>query len=175
MIKKIGTVLLSTLLASSLYAADITESQKFIGVEVSITEVQGKGPSDIASNVSNGTSVGIRLGAQNNEWRTTVGLNYFDAEGRNVEKLYGSIDYFFLKTEVSESLIFKPFLGFTVGYANYESDEIEADGFVYGGQAGILIDISENVSVDVGYKYTLSNSSEFDHSGDVVFGLNYQY
>jgi opacity protein-like surface antigen len=175
MIKKIGMVLLSTWLTSSLYAADITESQKFIGVEVSITEVQGDGPSDIANNVSNGTSIGIRIGAMNDEWRTTVGLNYFDAEGRNVEKLYGSIDYFFLKTEVSESLVFKPFLGFTVGYANYESNEVDSDGFIYGGQAGILMDVFDNVSVDVGYRYTLSNSSEFDHSGDVVFGLNYQY
>jgi len=175
MIKKIGMVLLSTLLASSLYAADIAESQKFIGVEVSITEVQGEGPSDIASNVSNGTSVGIRLGAQNDEWRTTVGLNYFDAEGRNVEKLYGSIDYFFLKTEVSESLVFKPFLGFTVGYANYESSEVDSDGFIYGGQAGVLIDVFDNVSFDVGYRYTLSNASVFDHNQDIYFGLNYQY
>ena len=175
MVKKMRMVLLSTLLGSSLYAIDIAESQKFIGVEVSISEVQGNGPSDISSNISNGTSVGIQLGAMNDEWRTTVGLNYFDNEDRNVEELYGSVDYFFLKTEVSESLIFNPFIGFTVGYANYESPGVDADGFVYGGQAGLMIDVLDNVSLNTGYRYTLSNTSEFDHQGDVFFGLNYQY
>ena len=175
MIKKIKILFVGILLGSSLYATNITESQKFIGVEVSMTEVQGDGPSETKSNLSNGTSIGLRLGAQNEEWRTTIGLNYFDAEGRNVEKLYGSIDYFFLKIDTSESLVFNPFLGFTVGYANYESTEVDDNGFVYGGQVGLVIDMLENISFDIGYRYTLSNASVFDHSSDVFFGLNYQY
>jgi len=175
MVEKIRIVLLSTLLCSSLYAIDIEESQKFIGVEVSISEVQGNGPSDIASNISNGISAGIQLGAMNSEWRTTIGLSYFDNEGRNVEKLYGSIDYFFLKTDILESSVFNPFIGFTVGYANYESNEVDADGFIYGGQAGLMINLLDNLNLNVGYRYTLSNASEFDHESDVFFGLNYQY
>lgn len=175
MVKKIGMVLLGTLLSGSLYAVDIKESQKFIGVEVSMTEVQGDGPSDIASNTSSGTSIGLRLGAQNGEWRTTVGLNYFDAEGRNVEKLYGAVDYFFLSTDVGGSLVFNPFLGFTVGYANYESNEVDEDGFTYGGQVGLMVDVYDSVSLDVGYRYTLSSSDMFDHDQDVFFGINYQY
>jgi len=175
MIKKTRILIVSILLGSSLYATNITESQKFIGVDVSMTEVQGDGPSEIKSNLSNGTSIGLRLGAQNEEWRTTIGLNYFDAEGRNVEKLYGSIDYFFFKTDGSESSIFNPFLGFSVGYANYESSEVDEDGFVYGGQAGLIIELLDDVSLDIGYRYTLSNSSVFDHASDVFFGLNYQY
>ena len=175
MIKKARILVIGILLGSSLNAGNITENQKFIGVEVSISEVQGNGPSDIASNISNGTSIGIQLGAMNDEWRTTIGLGYFDNEGRNVEKLYGSIDYFFLKTDVSESLVFNPFLGFTIGYANYESSEVDANGFIYGGQAGLMVNLLDNINLNVGYRYTLSNASEFDHEGDVFFGLNYQY
>jgi opacity protein-like surface antigen len=175
MVKQIGMVLLSTVLGSSLYAGDMSESQKFIGVEVSISEVQGDGPSDIATNISNGTSFGLRLGAQNDEWRTMIGLTYFDAEGRNVERLYGSVDYLFLPSDISDSLVFKPFIGMNVGYQNYESNEIDEDGFVYGGQAGVIINAFDNLSVDVSYRYTLSNEVAFDHSGDVVFGFNYNY
>ena len=175
MVKKIGIVLLSTLLGNSLYAANLSEGEKFIGVEVSISEVQGDGPSDVANNISNGTSIGLRLGAQNEEWRTMVGLTYFDAEGRNVERLYGSIDYFFLTSDTGESFVFKPFIGVNVGYANYESTEVDQDGMVYGGQAGVVVNALDNLSIDVGYRYSLSSSPAFDHTGDVVFGFNYQY
>ena len=175
MMKQILIGALSVILGSSLYAGDLSESQKFIGVEIGITEVQGDGPSEDASNLSNGTSFGVRLGAQNEEWRTMVGLQYFDAEGRNVEKLYGSIDYFFLSRGASSEMILKPFIGVNVGYANYESNEVDANGFTYGGEAGVIVDVLENMNVDIGYKYSLSNSDVFDHSADVFFGLNYQY
>lgn len=168
-------ILLNTLIASAVFAQDLTESQKFIGVEISITEVQGDGPSDIASNLSNGTTFGLRLGAQNEEWRTTIGLTYFDAEGRNIERLYGAIDYFFLPSNLTDSSVFKPFIGGNVGYQNYESNEVDEDGFVYGGQAGMLIDVSNSIDADISYRYTLSGEEAFDHSSDVVFGFNYQY
>ena len=175
MVKKIGTALLSILLGNSLYAGNLSEGEKFIGVEVSISEVQGDGPSDIAGNISNGTSFGVRLGAQNEEWRTMVGLTYFDAEGRNVERLYGSIDYFFLGSDTDESWVVKPFIGLNVGYANYESIEVDQSGMVYGGQAGAVVNVLDNLSADIGYRYSLSTSAAFDHTGDVVFGFNYQY
>ena len=175
MVKKIGTVLLSVLLGNSLYAGNLSEGEKFIGVEVSISEVQGDGPSDLSANISNGTSIGLRLGAQNEEWRTMVGLTYFDAEGRNVERLYGSIDYFFLGSDTDESWVIKPFIGVNIGYANYESEEVDQDGMVYGGQAGAVVNVLDNLSADIGYRYSLSTSAAFDHTGDVVFGFNYQY
>jgi len=175
MIKKIGILFVSILFVNPLYSGNITESKKFIGVEISVTEVQGDGPSEIKSNMSNGTSVGLRLGAENEEWRTTIGLNYFDAEGRNVEKLYGAIDYFFLKRNLSKSSIISPFIGFTVGYVNYESTKVDENGFVYGGQVGLDLNVFNNISLDVGYRYMLSSAQLFDHSSDVFFGLIYHY
>jgi len=171
MVKKIAMVLLCAALGSSVQAREITESQKFIGVEVSITEVQGKEPGD----KSNDASYGLRVGAQNEQWRTMFTLNYFDSGEHNVEKLFLSVDYFFLKTDVYDSYALQPYLGVNLGYMNFEETGVDADGFVYGMQGGVVLDVTDAIGLDVGYRYSLSSADELDHTGDVVFGINYQY
>ena len=173
MVKKITIALLCVVLGTTVYARNISESQKFIGVEVSITEVQGEQPNDKSDDVS----YGIRVGAQNEQWRTMFTLNYFDSGDHNVEKLFLSVDYFFLKTDFMDNHAFQPYLGGNIGYMNYESKtpNIDADGFIYGFQGGVVLDVIEDIGFDVGYRYSLSSADEFDHTGDVVFGLNYQY
>lgn len=171
MVKKIGIVLLCVALGSTLYAREISESQAFIGVEVGITEVQGEQPND----KSDGQSFGIRIGSQNEQWRTMFALSYFDSVEHNVEKLFLSIDYFFMKTDVYDSYALQPYMGVNVGYMNYESIGVDADGLLYGMQAGAALDVTDSVGLDVGYRYSLSSADELDHTGDVVFGLNYRY
>ncbi|HHD79942.1 MAG TPA: hypothetical protein ENK98_09995 [Epsilonproteobacteria bacterium] len=171
MVKKIGMVLLCTMFGSSLYAEQIVDNQKFIGVEVSITEVQGEQPGD----TSRGQSYGLRVGAQNEKWRTMFTLNYFDSGEHNVEKLFLSVDYFFMKTDVYDSYALQPYLGLNLGYMNFESIGINANGFVYGMQGGMVLDMTEKIGLDLGYRYSLSSANELDHTGDVVFGINYQY
>jgi len=175
MVKKIGMVLLCTLLGGAVYARDISESQKFIGVEISISEVQGQAASELEGSISNGTSFGLRLGAQNEQWRTMFGLTYFDNEGRNVEKLYLSIDYFFLKYDVINNYAVQPYIGGNVGYMNYESIGVDEDGFVYGGQGGVILGLTEKIDFDLAYRYSLSSALALDHIGETVFGLNYRY
>lgn len=171
MVKKLGIVLLCTALGSSVYARDISESQKFIGVEVSITEVQGNQPSD----TSHDQSYGVRVGAQNEQWRTMFTLNYFDSGEHNVEKLFLSVDYFFLKSDVIDNYALQPYLGLNAGYMNFESTGVDESGFLYGMQAGAILDVTEDIGLDLGYRYSLSSSDALDHTGDVVFGVNYQY
>lgn len=172
MVKKIAMVLLCAALGSSVQAREITESQKFIGVEVSITEVQGQQVSD----KSNDVSYGLRVGAQNEQWRTMFTLNYFDSGEQNVEKLFLSVDYFFLKTDVYDSYALQPYLGVNLGYMNYESTmENDASGLLYGMQGGVVLDVTDAIGLDIGYRYSLSSADELDHTGDVVFGINYQY
>jgi len=175
MVKKIGIALLCMALGTALQARDISESQKFIGVEVSITEVQGQAASETDGSTSNGTTFGFRIGAQNEQWRTMFVLNYFDDEGRNVEKLFLSLDYFFLKTDVYDSYALQPYMGVNMGYMNYESNNIDESGFLYGMQAGVALEVVEKISLDLGYRYSLSSADALDHTGDVVFGVNYQY
>ena len=171
MVKKIGMALLCVALGTTVYARDISESQKFIGVEVSITEVQGEQPGDKSDDVS----YGVRVGAKNEQWRTMFTLNYFDSGEHNVEKLFLSVDYFFLKTDFMDNYALQPYLGINAGYMNYESTGIDADGFLYGMQGGVVLDVTEDIGFDLGYRYSLSNADELDHTGDVVFGLNYRY
>jgi len=45
----------------------------------------------------------------------------------------------------------------------------------YGGEAGVIFDVTENIDVDVAYQYTLSTAKAFDHVGNVKMGINYKY
>ena len=189
MVKRIGIALLCASLGSTLYAGDnISESRPFIGLELGYSTVQGDVggfyPGDIIKDYE-GSDIeyGIRLGAQKEEWRTTISFNYFDGDEdgikQNYEKVLASIDYFFLNSEDSK---FKPFLGANVGYLNYEStSDIDMSGLVYGAQAGVVFSITDSIDMDLQYRYSLSNATQedhdasLDHIGGVVFGVNYIY
>ncbi len=189
MVKKIGMALLCVSLGSTLYARDdISESRPFIGLEIGYSTVQGDVggfyPGEIIKDYE-GSDIefGVRLGAQKDEWRTTLSFNYFDGDEdgkkQNYEKGLASIDYFFLNSEENN---FKPFLGANVGYINYEStDDIDMSGLIYGAQAGVVLGVTDNVDLDLMYRYTLSNATQddrdtgLDHIGGVVFGINYIY
>ncbi len=171
MVKKIAIVALCAVMGSSLYAKDIFSGQKFVGLEVGATEVQG----DTVRGDENGVEFGLRIGAQTNQWRSTVLLDYFDKNEQNTEKLMIAVDYFFLD-QTSEQSYFKPYLGVNAGYMNYEvSNTPDINGFLYGAQVGFVAEVLEHIDVDLGYRYSLSSADEFDHSGSVVFGINYLY
>lgn len=171
MLRKIGMFLLYVALGNEAYANTLSESQKFIGLETSITEVQGAQP----SNTSDDVSYGLRLGAENEEWRTMFVINYYDSDVHNVEKAFLALDYFFLKSNTANNYALQPYLGLNVGYMNYESSTEDVSGLIYGGQAGIVLDVMSNIDLDVGYRYSLSSSDEFDHTGEVIFGINYKF
>ena len=173
-------------LASSLYAReDISKSKPFIGLEIGYATVQGDVggffPREIISDYEGlDIEYGIRLGAQKEKWRTTLTFNYFDGteDGyeQNYEKGLISFDYFVLDNETV-----KPYIGINGGYLNYEStNDIDMSGFLYGAQAGIVINIAGKVDLDLMYRYSLSNATMEDHDeigldniGSIVFGVNY--
>jgi opacity protein-like surface antigen len=189
MIKKIGITLLCVALGTSLYAReDISLSKPFIGLEIGYATVQGDVggffPGDVFRDYE-GSDVefGIRIGAKKDEWRTTLSFNYFDGEEdgkeQNYEKGLASVDYFFLNSNGSK---LQPFIGVNVGYINYEStNNIDMSGFIYGAQAGIVVSITDNIDLDLQYRYSLSNATHddrdasLDHIDSIVFGINYVY
>jgi len=171
MVKKIAMVLLCTALGNSVYARDISESQTFLGVEVGLTEVQGEQPSDESDDVS----YGLRLGAQNEQWRTMFALNYFDSGEHNIEKFFLSVDYFLLESNVLEDSLIRPYIGVNVGYMNFESTGVDESGLLYGMQGGVVFSIVENIDFDISYRYSLSNTDALDHTSDVVFGIHYRF
>jgi len=179
MTKKLAVLLMSIGLGTSLYGIDLSKSKTFIGLEIGYTEVQGTvgyGPENAEQFEQdfigdNELEFGFRIGAQNDEWRTTFLFDYYDStdNDQNYEKGLFTIDYFPFANESA----FKPYLGFNVGYANYESTYVDDSGFLYGGQAGVVLEAGEAINLDLGYRYSLSQADELDHIGSVVFGVNY--
>jgi opacity protein-like surface antigen len=116
---------------------------------------------------------GVRIGAQNGQWRTMFIFDYYDSSDndQNVEQGYLALDYFVFENESK----FKPYIGVNIGYANYESTYVDDSGFLYGGQAGILFGVTETIDMDISYRYSLSDADAFDHIGSIIFGVNYLF
>jgi len=183
--KKIGISLFGVMALSGLgWAGDVYTSNGFVGLEVSGTRLQADTAGFYQETNYEGENVefGIRIGAQNEEWRTMFVFNYFDSsdDNQNYEKGLFELDYFLTSGNPGE-VTFQPFIGVNVGYMNYESDgegltsNISESGFLYGGQAGISINFSEAVNLDVMYRYSLTDFDHTDHIESVVVGLNYSF
>lgn len=176
MVKKIGIACLYIALGSALNAAEISDSQTFIGVEVGYSEVQGE-RIGLLENTDSDVSYGFRIGAQNTEWRTTFLYNYYDNSDtdQNVEQGLFTLDYFLLGNQSSSESMFRPYIGANVGYANYESSFVEDSGMLYGAQAGFVVNVAETVDLDFAYRYSLSSGDALDHVGGFVFAMNYLF
>jgi hypothetical protein len=167
-----------TIMASTVVASESFSSDKFIGVEVGSTQLQGDigGILAVADNKVTGIEYGLKIGAQKNIWRTTLSLDFFDKEDQNTEKFIGTFDYFFLQNDdMKKRMTIDPYFGINVGYVNYESTGIDESGVLYGGQAGIVVHMVDSLDVDLSYRYSLSSLDSLDHSGSVTLGLNYFY
>ena len=176
MMRKAAVFLMSIGLGTSLYGIDISRSKTFIGLEIGYTEVQGtRGYGNNSFEYDfigdNELEFGFRIGAQNGQWRTTFLFDYYDStdNDQNYEKGLFTIDYFLFESDSP----LKPYIGFNIGYANYESTYVDDSGFLYGGQAGIVLEAGEVINLDLGYRYSLSQADDLDHIGSVVFGVNY--
>jgi len=173
MVRKIASVLLSTMIGSSLYAGDYDANTKsFLGLEVGAATVNGD-RSDGFKHNGNAVEYGVRLGAQNDEWRATFALDYYNSssDDQKMQKGYGMVDYFFTGSHAS----IRPFIGANIGYAHYESTLVDANGLLYGGQAGIVVGVGTNIDLDLSYRYSLMQVNAVNDTGNIVFGFNYIY
>ena len=184
MMKKIMAVLAGILLSSVLYAGNYSEGKKFIGLEIGAAQIQGGVYLDILDPFSydqfyegSGVAFGLRLGAQNDKYRTTLLYNYYDNvdEDQKLQMGLVTIDYYVISTEAS-SVTIKPFIGLNIGYMGYESTFVDESDFLYGGQAGVVVNVSEQIDIDLSYRYSLTYESiAMDHFGVLMLGVNYLY
>ena len=116
---------------------------------------------------------GLRIGAQNEEWRATFALDYFDSgsDDQTMQKGYGMVDYFFMGNDATV----RPFVGGNIGYAHYESTLVDKNGLLYGAQAGVVVGVGENIDLDLSYRYSLMQVDAVNDTGSIVFGFNYVY
>ena len=161
-------------LGSAVYAESAPGDRKFIGLEVGAGQVQGD---TLFAPNHDGDAVeyGVRLGAQTEEWRTMFIFDYFDSsdDDQSVEKGLLTVDYFIYNSGTEMSI--RPFIGINVGYANYESTFFDDSGFLYGGQAGVVIGITPQIDLDLSYRYSLSEMDVMDHTSSFTFGFNYLF
>ena len=189
MVKKLGIALLCAALGTTLYAReDISTSKLFIGLELESTNVDSSTDvflgNDLKFSIDSDSTVeyGVRLGAEKEDWRTTLLYTYYNntehnnynnkEQDREVTMNKGSmlLDYFLWSTGSSDYNI-KPYIGAHIGYMSYEVSGIvktvnhpdvnviyaDDTGLFYGGQAGIAMTISEVVELDLSYKYSLTS------------------
>jgi len=158
---------------NSRQVSDATEV--FIGVELGAAMVQGDTPLEINHDGS-GASIGLRIGAQNTEWRTMAIVDLYDSDDDDQRYTRGflQVDYYVMASRFATTA-FRPYMGINGGYLKYESTGIDESGVSYGGQVGFTAAVSENIDFDVAFRYSITNPDEIDHIGNVVFGVNYLY
>ncbi|HHH53604.1 MAG TPA: hypothetical protein ENK91_08095 [Bacteroidetes bacterium] len=164
------------LTASLLHARDEFSSERILGIEVGYSGVNSLNEIGM-SQLTNEVEAGLRIGAQNDEWRTTIVANFMKAEGRYYQKVMLDFDRFvWASLYETDSIVFKPFLGAHVGWLRYtEASSLGDNGLAYGGQMGLALNVLNEVDFDLSYKYTLTNMKSVDNMDSVVFGVNYIY
>jgi len=162
------------------YDMEANPSKVFIGVQVGAAWVQGSHKNDLNYKTS-GLSYGVRLGAQNSEWRTMLTFDRFKNDEASYERGEVHADYLLHVMNGISGIGITPFIGVNGGYANYEAKaapgkpSINESGITYGGEAGVIFDVTENIDVDLMYQYSMSRADAFDHVGNLKVGVNYKY
>ena len=170
-------IVLATVATISLtHAVDDFSSERLLGIEVGYTTVNSSNA--IGQNISNSNpELGLRLGAQNKEWRTTVHASFMSAKnGTKYQKAMIDFDRFvWASLYKTDSIVFKPYLGGHIGWLHYTDDFTSANGLAYGGQMGLTLNVLNQVDFDLGYRYTMSDVSKVNDMSSFVFSANYLY
>ncbi len=211
MVKKIATACLCMALGSSLYAKNMSEDNVFIGLELESTKLDTSIKLDVNDfylgqfdeTSDSMTEYGLRIGAENEEWRATLLYTYADNKDAGVKETTNKgsllLDYFFWSSGGLDYEI-KPYLGLHVGYMNYEVTTdlglginrriVDSSGMFYGAQLGVALNVSEVVGFDISYKYSVTSieddeliingsgdslayESSLDNMGTIAFSVNY--
>lgn len=182
--KVAATLFLGMALSSSLYSEDYSIGKKFLGLEVGAAQIQGGvylDPFDALSydQYFEGSDItyGLRFGAQNDQYRSTLLWDYYDNvdEDQNLQMGLVTVDYYVLSQDAAAVTV-KPYIGINLGYSRYQATLVDESAFLYGGQAGVAASVSDQVDIDLGYRYSLAyNAHSFDHFGAFMLGLNYLY
>jgi len=146
----------------------------FVGVEGSAVisaEADGKDTS--------GMSLGLRFGAQNVEWRTMAILEkYGSSEDYNdyIRALL-QIDYYFLGSDnlMLDTFAIRPYAGVNAGGLSLDTQSENVKTITYGGQVGATMNVTNNIDLDIGYRYNLATSDLVDHTSNITVGLHYKY
>jgi opacity protein-like surface antigen len=169
-------ILFTIITISSLISAkDSFTSERFLGIEAGYGKVSSTNIIGVKEE-NNGVEFGLRIGAQNREWRTTISGHHFSKNGQKYFRTILTFDRFmWASLYKTDRIIFKPYLGGHIGWLKYSDNNLEDNGFIYGTQAGLAWNVLKEVDFDLGYRYSFSDIKSVDDIGSVVFAVNYLY
>ena len=168
--------LLVTVLFSFSHAVDEFSSERLLGIEVGYTSLESENAIGINETLKN-AEFGLKIGTQNEEWRTQLIGNFFTKDGVKSQKVMLQFDHFVWSSLYKiDNIVFKPYLGGHIGWMKYTDDVSSSDNsMVYGGQLGVSWNVLNEVDFDLGYRYSVTNIEKLSNIGTVAFGVNYIY
>ncbi|MGA5589444.1 hypothetical protein ACPCHW_24640 [Pseudomonas siliginis] len=176
---RLNKLLLAFTLLGSSIAANADDTSNFAGLTFGQTSDKidkshalnnNLGNPNVSGAIDGNNTYGMRLGQQNSQGRYYATYDNVSGSHNGVklrqENLLGSYDLFY---PVGGST--KLFGGATAGLTKLTQDSPgfsrDSDiGYAIGGQVGVLQQVSQNTSVELGYRYLRSNAStEMKESG----------
>ncbi|WP_262136693.1 porin family protein [Pseudomonas sp. Marseille-Q5117] len=176
---RINKLLLAFTLLGSSIAANADDTSNFAGLTFGQTSDKidkshalnnNLGNPNVTGAIDGNNTYGMRLGQQNSQGRYYATYDNVSGSHNGVklrqENLLGSYDLFY---PVGGST--KLFGGATAGLTKLTQDSPgfsrDSDiGYAIGGQVGVLQQVSQNTSIELGYRYLRSNAStEMKESG----------
>jgi opacity protein-like surface antigen len=77
--------------------------------------------------------------------------------------------------DIPTQTILTPYLGAGIGYGWSESNASDDDGVAFGLMAGVEVNLTENLSADVGYRYRQILSDDSIFANEALIGLRYSF
>ncbi len=172
----ISKILLSSLLILTLSEAkDSFSSERLLGIEVGYAGLETQDSIGLSQSTKS-VEFGFRIGAQNKDWRTTIIGNMSNSDGHKIQKGMISFDKFVWQSLYKkDDIMFKPYLNGHIGYLKHSTDNISEKGLLYGGGAGLVWNVLDEVDFDLGYRYSFTDLSKLDSLSTVSLGVNYIY
>jgi len=171
-------VVLGAIMAAMLFASSsaIAAENGFVGVEVKYHGIEAQDPGTRKSFDDDTAALGLRIGAQNEDFRVSLMYDVVDdseENGGDISQylILASLDY---KIPI-DSQSFHPFFGVCLGYSEYKFDSHSEDDSVYGAEAGLIFTLNQKIDIDLFGRYLWSNHDTVDDYAQVGAGLNYKF
>jgi hypothetical protein len=147
----LNKLLLSSLLILTLSEAkDSFSSERLLGIEVGYAGLETKDAIGLDESTNN-VEFGFRIGAQNTDWRTTVIGNMSNSDGHKIQKAMLSFDKFVWQSLYkTDDIVFKPYLSGHIGWIKHSIGNLSENGMLYGGGAGLVWNVLNEVDFDLG-------------------------
>lgn len=172
----LSKILLTSLLVLTFSEAkDSFSSERLLGIEVGYANSEYQVNSIQKSNKD--LELGFRLGAQNEDWRTTfVGNISRSGDDQKYQKAMITFDRFVWQSLYEkDNIVFKPYIGGHVGWIKHTANNLTDNGLLYGGEVGLVWNVLKEVDFDLGYRYSATDLDNLNSIDAITMGINYIY